>query len=380
MIYEIKQTCRKLARFVLKIFGIKNIVIFESLPSYTDSVKCVFDEMVRRGLDKKYTFVWLTIDGKSRDGGTTLQRFKTVNKITQPKSYRFIQNIAIAAISSNDRIELPKFKNRVSSFYIAHGTPIKTVRSYYNVPNEIERFIVASKNVIPLMSYEFDYPQDRMVGLGLPRNDALLENSLNLNELFSTDSCKFVVWYPTFRRDPTVNKENSLPLIHDIEIAKKLNEYARTKGIIIVFKPHFVQLTTFISDLELSNIQFIDDDFFFKHGITSYQFVGSCDALISDYSSVVYDFLLCDKPVGLVWEDVANFRKEQGFAPDVEKYLECGHKIYDLDGLLAFLDIVLSGDDPLKEIRNKIKEETNQSLNPDNTRRVTDYIIEQAKL
>ena len=98
-----------------------------------------------------------------------------------------------------------------------------------------------------------------------------------------------------------------------------------------MLKPHFAQDVSKIKSCNLSNIKFIDDQFFIENNITSYEFIANCDALISDYSSVYYDYLLCDKPIGLVWEDFHEYKNTVDFAVDMEYYMKAGEKIYNIE-------------------------------------------------
>ena len=43
----------------------------------------------------------------------------------------------------------------------------------------------------------------------------------------------------------------------------------------------------------------INDSFFIDNDITSYELLAACDSMITDYSSVYFDYTLCDKPIGL---------------------------------------------------------------------------------
>ena len=57
--------CLHAARYIRGFFTpVKNIILFESHPDFSDNTKAVFDEMVRRGLNKKYIFVWWVQDKK----------------------------------------------------------------------------------------------------------------------------------------------------------------------------------------------------------------------------------------------------------------------------------------------------------------------------
>ena len=121
---------------------------------------------------------------------------------------------------------------------------------------------------------------------------------------------------------------------------------------LIVVKPHFAQITNNIRNYCLSNILFIDDTFFDKNNISSYEFVGSTDGLITDYSSIYYDYTLCDKPICLIWDDIENYRKNPGLIDRYEYLMSGGEKAYSVDDLISFVDRVYKGIDILKEERN----------------------------
>ncbi len=269
-------------------------------------------------------------------------------------------------------------------FYLSHGSPIKSVRSYYYAPDGIDHFLAASAAMAPHCSYEFNVPEDRFFSLGFPRNDILTTACRDLKPLFpEADFDKVIVWYPTFRqhRNGQVTAGgNALPIIHDEINAAALNETAKANRVLLVLKPHFAQDVSYVKDLGLSNIKFIDDSFFVKNDISSYEFVGSCDAMITDYSSIYYDYTLCDKPVALVWEDVAEYKKSPGFSPGIEPYLEGGEKVYDLPQMRDFVCRVAQGEDLLRDIRRTIRDQVNYAADGESTRRVVDYIIEKANL
>ena len=159
-----------------------------------------------------------------------------------------------------------------------------------------------------------------------------------------------------------------------------LNEIAKQKNILIVIKPHFAQDTSYLNLKELSNIVFIDDDFFADNNITSYEFISSCDALITDYSSVYFDYLLSDRPVAAVWEDIEDYRKNPGFAIDVDCYMKAAHKIYAVPDFEDFISQVANGEDRYRKERLEINKLVNYSNDGNNAKRVVDFIVEKAGL
>ena len=130
----------------------------------------------------------------------------------------------------------------------------------------------------------------------------------------------------------------------------------------------------------MENICFIDNAFFEKNDLTSYAFVGGCDAMITDYSSIYFDYLLCNKPMAVVWEDIDEYRQSPGFAVDVDYYLSGAEKVYNIDDFERFIQNLANGNDELRERRHEINQWANYATDGKNASRVVDFIIEKAGL
>ena len=150
--------------------------------------------------------------------------------------------------------------------------------------------------------------------------------------------------------------------------------------VLVVLKPHFAQDVSYIKDIGLSNIQFIDDKFFKENGISSYKFVGCSDALITDYSSIYFDYTICDKPVAAIWEDIEEYKKNPGLIDDYEYYMSGAEKVYCIDDLIGFIQRVGDNIDALGNERRKICDIANYSNSGGNSQRAVDFIMEKAKL
>ena len=161
-------------------------------------------------------------------------------------------------------------------------------------------------------------------------------------------------------------------------IAERLNLVARENNVLIIVKPHFVQDNSLFSVIDMSNIWMIDDSFFDQYGFTSYEMLASSDALLTDYSSVYFDYMLCDKPTGVVWEDIDSYREHPGFAMDLDNYMKGAEKIYNIDDLCQFVSLVARNEDRLQNERREIRDVVNFSTDGKNAARVVDFITEKA--
>ncbi len=357
----------------------QRFVLFESAPDFSDNTKPVFDEMIRRGLNKRYCFVWLYYDS-----GKIKSNPKNVLYISGRSKRRFYYFARAKCVICCNRFVM---SDRPDSFniYLAHGNPLKNTKGYYNYPNTYNYILASSEGMKKIRSDFYGVNNEKLVSLGYPRNDELTMSPLDLHSYFNIDFQKVIVWYPTFRQHKAGGESNTgsnhaLPIIWDTMRAEELNQCAKENRTILVIKPHFAQDISAIKQLNMSNIVFIQDGFFSDNGLSSYRFVGSCDAMISDYSSIYYDYTLCDKPIGLVWEDYDEYKKKPGFAVNMDQMMKGGVKIYDLDDFKGFIQDVANGVDKLKDERREIRDFANCSIDGKNTQRVVDFIVEKAKL
>lgn len=379
---NIKHQLKQCICSILCLFG-RPAIVFESTPDFSDNTFPVYEELFRRGYDRKYTLVWsCSKDRKMTSATESVRYIYPMNKSLKERlRCLYYMSCAKAMICCN-RFLLPVRKEQ-TAFYLTHGIPMKNVHGYYMVPKQIHYCLSAAPGVESLTAYQLNVDPDKMFSLGYPRNDILTEEPVPVKEMLKTDCKTVVVWYPTFRQHTNGMKAGSgkaLPVIHDAQAALELNAWAREKDVLLVLKPHFAQDLTTIKELNLSNIRFITDEFFQRHNTTSYGFVAGCDALITDYSSIYYDYTLRDKPIGLVWEDIAEYRENPGFAVDVEEYGKGGVKIYTLEDFKNFLQEVANENDSCAADRQVIRDLVNYACDGKSTQRVTDYIIERAGL
>ena len=84
--------------------------------------------------------------------------------------------------------------------------------------------------------------------------------------------------------------------------------------------------------------------------------------------------MVTDKPIGFVWDDIEEFKKNIGFVVE-DEILEGGEKIYQIDEFKKFiLDISLSKDNNQKQ-RRKIRDRMITYIDNQNSSRVSEFII-----
>lgn len=362
---------------------IKPCIVFESLPDFSDNTKAVYDEMKKRKYEKKYHLFWYINHIEYaciKKNGSIDYWEKWDNKTLKNRIRSLSLRKKVKAVIMCNRFIVPDpFMKCGLSIYLTHGTPIKNTRDYYTIPASIDYTLAASPQTKELISDSFNYDISKIIPLGYPRNDVFATPVIDIKSILNTSCSKIIVWYPTYKQHKSGMKtgtDKAIPIIYDQSNQIILNKELKNNNTLIVIKPHFDQDLSFIDSQELSNIIFIDDQFYKKHRITSYQFLAASDALLTDYSSVYCDYLLCDKPIGLIWEDIEDYKQNPGLHP---KYMELSvgtSKIYSLEDLLDFIKNLKNDIDIYKTERQNLRDVLNVSTDGKNAIRVVNFIDE----
>ena len=333
---------RNIFNNIIKKIPLGNYIILESIPICTGNTKAVFDEMIIQKLNQRYKFVWWPSSNPCF-GRIDNVMYPNENKKIDMLLFKYYKKRAKCIICENRFVE--SYRRNQLSFFLGHGTPLKDSSSYYKMPSNIDYFIIASEWLEKIDRRVFCVDDAvHIVALGFPRNDELIAKKIDLNKVF------------------------------------EVNELAKELGILIIIKPHFAQDVHYIRNLELSNIRFIDDNFLIEKGINSYGFIGSCDALLTDYSSIYYDYLLCNKPIGMILEDIDKYTELTKLIDEFDYISSAATKIYSLNDFKKFLMDLSNEKDDMLHKREEICKLVNYSNDGKNTERVTRFIISEAGL
>lgn len=369
------KTIKAFLKKILFLLPTRNIILFESYPDCSGNTKAIFDEMIRRGYNTKYKMVWLLQTSEPESH----KKIPNVRYMKEGKSLFLLYCFAKLFISENSYFSKPR-KTGQYALHSFHGGAMKDVRNYYRVPDDIDEIITLSPYLLELDAINNGCRKEILNPLGFPRNDALLGEKTDFHYLFKDyDFKKIIYWMPTFRQHKNVSLSHSsisIPIIHDESIARRVNDKAKECGVLLVVKPHPAQDVSLIKTMKMSNLVFIDDDFLAENGIQNYELLRGSDALLTDYSSVYYDYLLTDRPIGLCWEDYDDYNEKEGFVIDTGIIMAGGEKIYTTDDLYGFMERISKGADLLRDKRTEIKNLLFSNPNEPCTGHVVDRISE----
>lgn len=259
-----------------------------------------------------------------------------------------------------------------------HGSPLKSMNDPANNGKYYSIFFYASDFFKSYLQEYFHTTKDNMICLGGPRNDYLFEPQINNYRCEEYAGYKYrVIWMPTFRQGLGRTESNvDIPILN-ATIISELDERLKELDIALIIKPHRVQIGSFehlLSKYNPTNISIISDEYFIKHNIPLYSFVANMDALLTDYSSIYFDFLLLNKPIGFAIDDIEQYSFNRGFAFTNPLELMPGKKIKSIKELISFFEDIAMNNDAYRSERTKMCSTFNHFLDGENCQRCKELI------
>lgn len=366
-------------------FLMRNIVLLESNPDYTDNTKAVFDEMIKRKYNNKYKLIWV-VDDKKEFKNIRIKNVKFIqrdNKFINKIVFKYYNLFSKYIIDCNKYIK--KINKNQFRIHLSHGTPIKIAFGYNSKVGNVDYIIQVSDFFTDINAQAFNVDKKKLLSLGFPRNDILVNNKKTIN-LFSEDkNNKFVVWLPTYRNHKKDKDTNEacfpycVPTITKKSEIEKLNKFLFENNEILIIKPHPAEDVSKLLSLNLSNIKIINDKYLKEKNISLYELLASSNALITDYSSVYYDYLLTDKPIGIAAPDIEEYRKKVGLLFDDYENSIVGEYIYNIKDLITFFENIANNKDIKKEERTNKKKLYNKYYDGKSTERILDLFEKNRK-
>ncbi len=342
---------------LIKIF-MKDVILMESNPDFSDNSRAVFDELIKRKINEKCKIIWFVHNPKDFEDikirnvyfyGWDKNKFEEIR-------FRYYNLISKYILDCNRYIN--KIHEQQFRIHLCHGTPLKVASDYNSQMGKVDYLIQMSHFFDEYNAKSFCVSKEKILDLGFPRNDELYsEANKNLKLFPNIKRRKTIMWMPTYRNHKVfknvendiynmqINFKYGVPTIENEEQLYKLNKVLENKQILLVIKLHPVEDSSKIQELNLSNIKLIKDSMITNEHRYLYQYLANIDALITDYSSIYYDFLLTQKPIAMVVPDKEEYRKHvKLYFEKLEENLP-GEYVYSFDELIEFIIHVADGVD-----------------------------------
>lgn len=354
---------------------LENIVFFESVPDFGDEAKAVYNEMMKRGYDKKYKMLW-AVDHIDQFENRPENNTYFIKK--DSKEWIHYSRISKVLLSGNHIFYKAVPRKEQINYYLGHGAALKSSGQYCYKNKAVNYVNIMSPFLNEASQKNLNCSPDYFTYHGMARNDIFYKNKIDLHSVFTNNEfTKCIIWLPTFRQNLNGNRvysHISQPIIHSIEDARYLNEIAKKYQILIVLKPHFNQNMENIRALNLSNFLIIDDKYIQHRDVTLYDILAASDGLLTDYSSVYWDYLNADKPIGLCWEDFSDFTQKCGLVVDSSIISKAAEPVNSMIEMERFLHNISIGYDYKKVEREELNALINGKTGGKSAKLIVDFI------
>lgn len=354
IIKKIKQNVilRKLIINVLKIISYLNkivpknknkILLYDSARNFLDdNTEALYSYLIENNYDKKYKIICCVPNERGNNS-----KYKNVRILRG--IYHYLTSKYVFFSFGDFRIE-PSSKQIVINQW--HGSPIKKLGKMTSDKNylaeKLDNFtflLSASEFFTEVLSKSFGCSKDKIKIMGNTRNDYLFskKETLKILGIKKEKYKKLILWMPTFRKSndnrfndgDTKETETMLPILDTFQDMEKLNNMLKKEKLLLIIKVHPLAI---FKEKNYSNIKVIVNDNLKIKNVKLYEFIKEFDALITDYSSIYFDYLLLNRPIAFTLDDYEIYQKSRGFSfENIKDYL-AGHHVYKYEDLIKFIE------------------------------------------
>ncbi len=295
-----------------------------------------------------------------RSRGIRCEMYDTVrgNRLIEEAKYIIANTYAFVA--------LPKKEDQIF-VNLWHGSGVKAHDFYDpNLPiQQVNRMLEFSEKTDLLcvhslddrfrLSAMFHYDMRKAVVTGQARLDCVksADGKENLVKVLGEDIRKydkFIFFVPSFRANRSCHSgkfysENVFRL--DDYDKEELQAFLEKNNAALIYKLHPVEQTALkgVCFSVGENCYELTDDMLFEADVRYDEFLNAFDIMISDYSSIAYDFLLLDRPIIYLVPDYEAYKSQKGFVFHNIDYYMPGEKVYNFTSLLHALKENLNNPD-----------------------------------
>jgi len=308
-----------------------------------------------------------------------------VEFVKQELTQSYINKVRSADILITTHANILENKNEYNPnqiiFDLWHGFPLKTMGFADN--NEPNKNLMGERwsNIDYLSSYSslysdymhqcFKVDKSKFFITGSPRNDLLLESywkekreiNSSLSKLFESDlgTSKVIFYMPTYRnlhyndRADTNLVRNNIFGLNGFN-SEQFELFLEENSLVLILKLHPSEEKLYLNKFEQNKrIYVLTDEMLMKNNIDSYEILGYTDMLITDYSSVYFDYLLTNNPIIFLPIDKEEYEQRRGFIVNSYNEWTPGPKVNNQLDLQKSIEQFLNNKNLYSKEREKIK-------------------------
>ena len=348
-----------------------DVIIFESSPDYSDNSRAISDYIINHKEYERYRIFWSVEDADYCRKMFNNQRIVFLQNKDKYGEHKIsnIKRFMTAKIVMGTHNIVWNYDKRIEGqrhIRLWHGCG-------YKAPSDTDKSsklsfefgCVPGPLFVKIFSVYWNVEEKYIKPIGFARYDWLRSPNpctKAYKQKLLGQNIKLIVWMPTFRNDKkgrynSIKEISHFPLMRSEEDWIRLDNQCKELKTVIAVKLHIFQKDYNIDFGRMSNIIPVTNEDFDKARLNLYDFLAVTDGLISDYSSVAFDYLIVDKPMAFALDDFEEYNDARGFAFEHPLDYMPGHHLYDFNDLIDYVKEVSLGIDKYKEKRSLIRKQ-----------------------
>ena len=319
------------------------VVAFRSSPDYSDNPYALYKYMLGHPAFADYRFVWYVDDAHNMQIVRVIQAENpaVVVPVSAFAQWWYLLR-AKYLIYSHSFYNDYYFRNKRKRINLWHGTGFKKVGIDNNeVPVNSDFLLTTNTTWQRYLAHSFELPVENVWVTGEPRTD-LMFTATDFFSCMHIDPKAYSsigIWLPTFRKHILLD---SLEGQYDetklagfcMEELSALDVFLQNIHGLLIIKLHVYDKLQQVTFPAFSNILVVRPEDFHCQ---LYPLLGATDYLITDYSSVSFDYDVLNRPMAFVLNDMKQYVDRRGFyEEDIENKLP-GKIVNSLDDLIVFI-------------------------------------------
>ena len=356
---------------------LKDMVMLESTNDFDGNAGALYEYLKRKNRCHQYIWVLKEEENKKLLPDSCDIAICPRKNIEDLKQYIYYQAVSRWQIWDNEYIRKVR-PDQINVFLQHFGMGYKKSVGLYKAPDYVDYVLTTNEKVYAFSKESMLYsPKTKVIYGELPRNDVLFSGrGRELEKIVEGVYDKVVMWAPTLREAKKGNRTDSsrsypfgISVVYTEEEMEQLNEFLRQRDMLLLIKIHPNQKKNY-SDRKYSHICYLDGKSVKK--VHAYKLLTQMDAMISDYSSIVYDYMLLDRPIAWALDDMEEYQLPFLMENPLE-YMP-GEKLYCFQDLLGFLEQVKRGEDPYRQERGVVAESCNAPMEGKGCERIAEFL------
>lgn len=319
----------------------------------TCSPHAIFKYLLAQPEFQEYLHVWAIDDFSDNASWMELYKEKQNVKFIKFQSLEYREYLATAKYLVNNVSFPGYFTKREGQVFIDtwHGIPLKTIG--FDIPagkisagNTVKNFLAADYLISPDAFMTEIYKNAFKMGglfpgkileIGQPRNDSYFHTEreavfqkLQMAGIQADPSKKLILYAPTWKGSKYSSPDTSLDAYE--KMIRTIEDNVDTSVYQVFVKPH--QIVYY----HIKNTQGVTGQYI-PATVDTNELLRATDVLISDYSSIYFDYLVSGKPILFFIPDLANYLNYRGLyfgidklpGPIAEDYEQLGGYLRDLE-------------------------------------------------